>query len=112
MHPDKRIRQCLALSRYLLGVYFGFDHEQIEEMLRPVFLCSTSVVCRENVHQLHCGHVVWTTFVRPCAPNCTNDADSEALVTASKRQNDAILCEECLFRAELVYKRYGYVFDN
>jgi hypothetical protein len=112
MHPDRLFRHCRALTRFLLGVHCGFNHEQIEEMLRPVFYCSTSMPCQGNAHQLHCGHVVWTSFVRPCGPNCNNNAAPEALVNTAKRQNDAILCRECLMRAEMVYKRYGYVLPT
>jgi hypothetical protein len=64
-----------------------------------------------HTHRLLCGHRVWSNSVRPCAVNCTLEPDCREFGVSgedhTERGVDAILCHECVTRAELVFRRWA-----
>ncbi|KAF1844163.1 uncharacterized protein K460DRAFT_159380 [Cucurbitaria berberidis CBS 394.84] len=107
----KYSRRCIALTRPLLNSEFSLDNEQTESLLsRPFFHLSREALDWMNVHYLMCGHQVWCAPTRPCASNCNNHPQCKVMIClGDQRQSDAIFCQECVGRAELVYARYARI---
>jgi hypothetical protein len=106
-----RPRQCYALTRSVLHAALGIDEHQLVAMLSIPFLqTNLPELDWRSTHLLHCGHLVFSAPIRPCASNCAVDSGCESsLEPQNVPQGDAILCQECVFRSELVFARYAKV---
>jgi hypothetical protein len=105
------LRQCYALTRSVLYAALGIDEHQLDAMLSPPFLhTNLPDFDWRSTHRLHCGHLVLTAPMRPCASNCAIDSSCQSsLEPQNVPQDDAILCQECVFRSDLVFTRYAKV---
>jgi hypothetical protein len=105
------LRRSLALTGVRLQSAFGLHHEQVNALLCPPFFDTRRKDFDWNdVHRLRCGHDVWSAPMRPCAANCTACTGAESCAVG--RQGDAILCQECMARAELMFQRYAVLMDE
>ncbi|KAF2827776.1 hypothetical protein CC86DRAFT_288865 [Ophiobolus disseminans] len=102
------LRRSLAITRSMLQTNFGLDHDLVNAMLcSPFFNSTLKGFDWNNTHALRCGHEVWSITLRPCGANCTDAPGCRgASYPQKERRADAILCQECVARAELVYQRY------
>jgi hypothetical protein len=109
--PSKRLRQSLALTRSVLHSTLDIHDDQVDAMLcSPFFRAFLPGFDGRSTHKLRCGHLVFSTPIRPCASNCGDCSGYEASShPGNVRQGDAILCQECVFRSDLVFKRYAKV---
>ena len=103
------LRRSLALTRPMLQSTFGLDYEQVNALLcSPFFNPNHEAFDWKNRHHLRCGHEVWSVPTRPCASNCIDGSGCRgAIFPRNERQGDAILCQECVARSELVFQRYA-----
>jgi hypothetical protein len=101
-------RRTLSLTRSMLYSVFGMDEDQINTTLCPAFFNTQQEAVSDGLaHSLRCGHGVLCAQMRPCASNCTDSATCFASnVFAHERHGDAIICQECVFRSELVLRRW------
>jgi hypothetical protein len=106
-----RLRQCYALTRLVLHAALGIDEHQLVAMLSIPFLHTILPDFDwRSAHLLHCGHLVFSASMRPCASNCAIDAGCQSsLEPQNVPRGDAILCHECVFRSDLVFVRYAQV---
>jgi hypothetical protein len=113
-NPSEALRRCLSLTRLVIQTAFGIDEFQAGSLF-----CSPYFDPRQDgfdwcqVHRLRCGHEVCTAIVRSCASNCVDDSPCYiANLPDHERQNDAIMCQECVYRAELMFHRWARVGDT
>jgi hypothetical protein len=100
-----------AVLRALPGV--GSD-SQANVLLSPLyFVVSDAEIDGRSVpHELQCGHRVLCESTRACAPNCCKKAEcglvEHGIGTGlpKTKQAGAIICSECVLRAEHMIKRY------
>ena len=105
--PSKMLRQALALTRLVLHSALGVDEYQLDAMLcSPFFRTNLPGFDWKSTHKLRCGHLVFSEPMRPCASNCAIDSGCQSSFEPHNlQQGDAILCQECVFRSDLVFKR-------
>jgi hypothetical protein len=103
------LRRSLALTRPVLQSAFALDDTQVHALLcSPFFNPHSYGFDWRNVHHLLCGHEVYTASIRPCAYNCSGYQGCHGGTgSSSERDIDAIVCQECVARAELVYQRFA-----
>ncbi|KAH8731633.1 hypothetical protein GQ44DRAFT_722582 [Phaeosphaeriaceae sp. PMI808] len=104
-------RSCTALTVKTLQAYTGVNTNQAYALLcRPFFNFEDG---RVNAHRLCCGHEVWSRARRPCALNCGDSSLCRSAIESHyQRRHDAILCQECLARADLVHIRSQNLDDK
>ncbi|KAF2024149.1 hypothetical protein EK21DRAFT_118067 [Setomelanomma holmii] len=104
------LRRCLAVTRRILQSTLAIDEMRVNAMLCSPF-CNPNRddVARMYHHDLLCGHRVYTATLRSCAYNCaaSHTGCSGYAVPLGMREADAILCQECVARAELVHRRWN-----
>lgn len=104
--PD--MRRCLALTKYTLDLLVSprllVPHRPLSDLAVNYFPSSLD---SDTVHTLACNHEVVSYPPRPCAINCRSTCSQSASTPSNQaRHLDAIICQECIFRAELVFKRW------
>jgi hypothetical protein len=113
-NTSQALRRCLALTRLVIQTAFGIDEFQADCLpCSPYFDPRQDGFDWNQVHRLRCGHEICTAIVRPCASNCVDDPPCYiAILPDHERQNDAIMCQECVYRAELLFHRWVRVGDT
>jgi hypothetical protein len=117
MHPPSNelfpniypvLRRCLALSRPLIAAATDLPDAGVESLLcGPLFSRHHQGFDYNHTHMLQCGHEIWSELTRPCGYNCISDRPCwGSMFHRDEKRQDAIICHECVMRAELVYMRY------
>ncbi|KAF2849110.1 hypothetical protein T440DRAFT_519366 [Plenodomus tracheiphilus IPT5] len=104
---NPQIRRCLALTRTLLQSYTNLPNEDFNTSTAPLSFGQT--LPNSNAHTLLCSHEVFGVESRPCAVNCVGWRACRGRIAGGGgvRSREAILCEECVGRAGLVYLRFA-----
>jgi hypothetical protein len=107
--PDDEVhlheRRTIALHTSLLRQTELLDDAQIDGIMSPVF--RDSLHSSENSHLLVCGHEVFCHLSRECAVNCTRTQIADGEKAPNSGHVNAIICSECVLRAEVVYARFA-----
>jgi len=113
-HPNHPFRRSLGITRPVIEYFAGVAQEGIACTLAKLFMNPLGYDYDPKLtHNLRCGHHVYVDPCRPCAANCC-----DALPCHSRNEQynckmgDAIICNECVYRAELVYERYIQAQDT
>ncbi|KAJ4288587.1 hypothetical protein N0V90_011824 [Kalmusia sp. IMI 367209] len=111
MTPKVTYKRALALTRPVIEHFARYTHDQIHaQMCKPFYNPDGLPFDHKLTHTLHCGHEVWAQPARPCGANCIDmPACRGRIFPGNEKQGDAILCHECVWRAEKVYERYAQV---
>ncbi|KAF1914465.1 hypothetical protein BDU57DRAFT_478585 [Ampelomyces quisqualis] len=100
---SSQLRRAVALTRPVLsGALMLQDHQIDATLCSPVFRANQEFCSEHTFHKLLCGHLVLSMSQRFCASNCV-----DSLHGSSIRQSDAIVCLECVTRAEMIFQRYA-----
>jgi hypothetical protein len=98
----------VALTRPVLQGALMLPYNQIDAMLcLPAFRVDQECCSDDIFHKLRCGHLVRSMLLRSCASNCIDSLHGVGIFSVSRdRQSDAIMCLECVTRAERIFQRY------
>jgi hypothetical protein len=97
-----RYRQCHALTKRELQITLAISADEASSMLSTVFP-GQMLHHGEQAHALQCGHTVYSTPCI-CTANCTN-CNPTYQDWANTRSIAALICAECVIRAEVMLRR-------
>jgi hypothetical protein len=105
----RNVKHALAFTRPAIEHFTGLTNEEIIHQLCKLFHnpdqigfdCMFTLILR-------CGHEVCVQPNRACAANCSDTPESKSKIFPdNNKQDDVILCHECVYDAEMVYERYA-----
>ncbi|PVI04808.1 hypothetical protein DM02DRAFT_725505 [Periconia macrospinosa] len=99
---DYSLRHALAMTGHVITSWAGHDYTEFDMATLHHPLADP-----KSTHRLSCNHLVDCGAPRDCGANCNREPPCPGFAGSEENhQSDAIICRECVSRADLVYSRY------
>ncbi|KAF1835827.1 hypothetical protein BDW02DRAFT_596930 [Decorospora gaudefroyi] len=101
---NPRLRRCLSLTRPIIAAATDLPDTVVQALLCSPFVRSDYwQYLGGHAHTLRCKHTVWSKEPRRCGCNCVC---GETVMISAGTAGGVVICDECVFRAELVTRRW------